>query len=404
MVKKPRVLMFVGSYLPGYKAGGPIRSLAGIVERLSQWFDFSVFTRDRDIGEQVPYAEVRPDTWQPVGAAKVFYASCISFKTIRRVVREAAPDVIYINGFFCRISMRVLALYRLRLLPRVPVILAPRGEFSAGAFALKRWKKLPYTWLALKCGFYRGLVWQASTELEKQDIERIMGKCDLRIAPVIRVARDLTTKAGVALAPGDRAKHAGAVRFVFMSRVSPIKNLPFLLQVLRQLSGKVVLDIYGPAEDREHWDQCARAMKSLPPNVTATYHGALAHHEVASTLARYHFLAFPTQGENFGHVIAEALLAACPVVISDQTPWVELEAQGVGWDLPLQQDLWRTVLQSCVDMDQEAYSARARRAHQFVVEQLNSSEGLGQNVDLFLHALGSSDARHAAMPVGAIQE
>ncbi len=39
--------------------------------------------------------------------------------------------------------------------------------------------------------------------------------------------------------------------------------------------------------------------------------------------------------ENFGHAINEALSAGVPVVISDKTPWRNLQEKGMGWDLPL---------------------------------------------------------------------
>jgi hypothetical protein len=35
---KLKIMTFVGSYLPGYKAGGPIRTLANIVDRLGDEF------------------------------------------------------------------------------------------------------------------------------------------------------------------------------------------------------------------------------------------------------------------------------------------------------------------------------------------------------------------------------
>lgn len=43
----------------------------------------------------------------------------------------------------------------------------------------------------------------------------------------------------------------------------------------------------------------------------------------------------PAQGENYGHVIAEALCAGVPILIADTTPWRNLEEQGIGWDLSL---------------------------------------------------------------------
>ena len=40
-------------------------------------------------------------------------------------------------------------------------------------------------------------------------------------------------------------------------------------------------------------------------------------------------------GENYGHVIQEALSAGCPCILSDQTPWQDLEEKGVGFVYPL---------------------------------------------------------------------
>ena len=53
--------------------------------------------------------------------------------------------------------------------------------------------------------------------------------------------------------------------------------------------------------------------------------------------ATHDLLILPTQGENHGYVIQEALLSGCPVLISDRTPWRGLAALGVGADLPLEQ-------------------------------------------------------------------
>jgi glycosyltransferase involved in cell wall biosynthesis len=46
-------------------------------------------------------------------------------------------------------------------------------------------------------------------------------------------------------------------------------------------------------------------------------------------------MVLPTYNENFGYVILEALLAGCPVILSDQPPWRDLEARQVGWTIPL---------------------------------------------------------------------
>ena len=97
-------------------------------------------------------------------------------------------------------------------------------------------------------------------------------------------------------------------------------------------------------------------MRTLPPNINATYRGILPHNKVVQELSRHDLLFLPTLGENFGHVIVESLQAGCPVLIGEQTPWRNLEERGVGWDLPAKDfSAFREVLQHCIDMDNEEH-------------------------------------------------
>ena len=59
MVKK-RVLVFSGTYIPGYKGGGPIRSLENIFNQLSEDIDFYLVTLNRDLGDKNPIKELIP--------------------------------------------------------------------------------------------------------------------------------------------------------------------------------------------------------------------------------------------------------------------------------------------------------------------------------------------------------
>ena len=70
-----RVLVLADYYLPGFKAGGPIRSLANMVDRLGDEFAFKIVTRDRDAGDQRPCGGTVPNAWQPIGKARVLYLS-----------------------------------------------------------------------------------------------------------------------------------------------------------------------------------------------------------------------------------------------------------------------------------------------------------------------------------------
>jgi len=75
------------------------------------------------------------------------------------------------------------------------------------------------------------------------------------------------------------------------------------------------------------------------------------HEQVITTFSGYDFAIFPTLGENFGHAIAEALHADCPVLIFDRTPWWGLQAAGAAWDTPLEAtERWHNAFRYCLRM------------------------------------------------------
>lgn len=51
---KPTILIFIDWYKPGYKAGGPIRSVSNMVDALKDDFQFYIITRNTDYLETTP--------------------------------------------------------------------------------------------------------------------------------------------------------------------------------------------------------------------------------------------------------------------------------------------------------------------------------------------------------------
>jgi glycosyltransferase involved in cell wall biosynthesis len=114
-----------------------------------------------------------------------------------------------------------------------------------------------------------------------------------------------------------------------------MKNLEGALRILAMTSMPIILDIYGNQESAAYWKECERLMHELPPHVTVTYHGNVPSDDVITVMASYDLFFLPTLGESFGHVILEALLAGCPVLISDRTPWRQLKEKHAGYELSL---------------------------------------------------------------------
>jgi len=375
-----RVLVFVNYYLPGDKAGGPIRSIANIVQHLGKEFEFLIATSDRDSGDKQSYPGIQVDEWNTVGDARVMYMSPgrRKFRDIIRLIREVNPDLVYLNSAFgSPWTLFPLLARRLGLTGNVPFLLAPRGEFSHGALAIKAVKKKLFLALARITGLYRNIAWQASTEYEGEDIRRVVRVASERII----VASDLP--AAVALSADDHGYAedvAGKLRIVFLSRVSETKNLLFALQCLQKVSANVEFDVYGAVGDEPYWQSCLSAAAGLGGNVAFSYKGAIPHTEVIPTLRRYDLFFLPTYGENYGHAIIEAMLAGLPVLISDQTPWRNLRGKHAGWDFPLDDIgafVWAIDEYARLSMEDRRTWRRGAREYAFNV--VASSEDIERN-------------------------
>ncbi len=386
----PVVLTFIDYYLPAYRAGGALRTLANMVEHLGDSLSFRIITRNRDFGSEVPYADCDSETWQRVGKAEVMYLppERLTFRGLRDTINRTDHDVMYLHSFFSSVfTIMPLVLRRSGLIRRQPVVLAPQGEFSPGALRFKRMKKVSYTRLARAVGLYNDLIWQASSQMERDDIHEWFGR-NASVHIALNLAPPVTDTPIPVTA---RRKRPGRLKAVFISRVCHKKNLDGALQMLHGLSGEVELHVYGPKEDPAYWQRCRQLIDRLPPNVKVEDHGLVPNDRVPSIMREHDLFLFPTHGESFGYVILESLLAGCPVLLSDQTPWHGLREKGAGWDLPLDRpELFRAALQQCIDMDNHAFQEMSARAIQHGRSIADDRQVIEQNRHLFELATGGS--------------
>ena len=393
---RPVILIFTNYYLPGYRGGGPIRTIANLVETLGDEFAFYIVTMDRDLGDLCAYDSIAVDNWNQIGKAHVYYASPLtrSLRNIVRLMRNTPHDVLYLNSFFnTKFTLTPLIAHKLKMVQNKPVVLAPRGEFSEGAFKLKRWKKTPFTRLVRWLGIYDDVIWHASTPYELAEIQRFMKvqSSRIRIACNIAVAPD---KVAFHAEP-QKADQMGPItakglRICFLSRISPKKNLDFALRVLAQTRSSIQFHIYGPKESPAYWQECEVLISQLPPNVQVSYGGSVHNSQVCTTIAKYDLFFVPSRGENFGHVFIEALSVGVPILVSDQTPWRNLKAQNLGWDISLTQPVdFVSAVEEAAQFDQ---AMRAKiRAHciSFAHKHASDSSSLDMNRNLFINAISS---------------
>ena len=388
------VLAIIRHYLPGYQSGGPARTLANLVETLGNEIQFRIITCDRDLVDEAPYTGVAVDGWNRVGKAEVYYASQPnrSVRRLARLIRCTRHDILYLNSFFDSVvTVKTLLARRFGLLPRVPSVIAPRGEFSPAALSLDRWKKVAYLAGAKRLGLYRDLVWQASSEFEADDIRRTLGGTAQLLPEPMFVAPNLPRPVSKETATVHSRAPGEPLQVIFLSRITPLKNLAYALRVLQQVRVRVRFSIYGPVADRGYWSKCQRLSGCLPDNVSVEYRGEVQPADVHRVLQAHDLFFLPTQSENYGHAIAEALSVGTPALIADTTPWRGLEEAGVGWDLPLEEpERFARCVDRCAEFGPEEYQAWRQRVRRYAADRIGGQGAAEAHRSLFETAVARS--------------
>jgi glycosyltransferase involved in cell wall biosynthesis len=350
-----KLLIIVDWFYPGFKGGGPIISITNLVKLLHSNFEIFILTGDRDLGDSIPYPGIQHSVWLPYQKiAKIMYIekSHVGIRFYWKIIKSIEPNVIYFNSIyswpFSILPLIAFRFYKGGVYLRKS-ILAPRGMLQEGALAQKKLKKQVYNFLFRQSGIPDRIKFHATDSIEEKDIRMVFPKSSG--ISLIEVASSSSTRNYKPV-----LKIPNELKAIFLSRISPKKNLDYLLLLLREFPLNLRLSIYGHAEDSLYLAHCKNIAAQVSTNVCISWHEAIPNNLVLATLEEYHLFILPTKGENFGHAIFESFQAGRPVLISDKTPWRNLKERKVGMDIDLEKPhLFKQELLKFVQMDQDTY-------------------------------------------------
>jgi len=356
---KKKILILIEWFSPGYKAGGPIQSCVNMCVALQEVYEIFVLTADTDHGEALPYHNLSANKWikNDETGALVYYAkkTDLSARQIKTIINEVQPDFIYLNLLFSPHFVLYPLWLQLTGKLSAKVIVSPRGCLYDSALSLKYYKKKPLLLLYKWLGIQKNIRFHATNSREEEAIQQYFPDS------IVITANNLPNIKQHLFVTCD--KQEGKLNCIFIARLVPIKNLLFLLKVLSMVKATVVLTIAGPVEDEVYWETCKQQIAQLPLNIHCNYIGPQANEQLYPLLLQNHLFVLPTTGENFGHAIIESLLAGRPVLISDQTPWLNLTEHHAGWHLPLDNIAsFAAVIEAVASYNQDAFDIIAGNA------------------------------------------
>lgn len=378
--EKKRILVCIDWYEPGFKAGGPIRSVANLVNALKNDYEFYILTSAFDLGETEPYPGIELNQWHDQHGVFVKYMDrrALTVSSVKGNVEEIDPDILYLNSLFSKLfTIAPLMVANRR---RIKVVLAPRGMLGQGALEIKRGKKSLFLFLAKLSRFYRNVLWHASTLEEEAEIKKVFGK-----RANVFVAQNIPISQSKSLDEILDQKNTGTCRFIFLSRIAMKKNLDLAIEAVKKINNRmpVYFDIYGNIEDVEYWDTFKDEIRDHG-NVKIEYKGVLNPVAIADVYMKADFMVLPTRHENYGHAIVEAWANGCPVIISKNTPWKNLRIKDLGWDVDISDvNNLTAAMQEGLDIDFTSYIAMVRSCYNYFADKICDDSVIQANKKLF---------------------
>jgi len=377
--EKKTILIFSEWYLPGYKAGGPITSLSNLIQLIGDHYSLKVICSDRDYMQVNPYDNIVLNQWQKVGKAEVMYLAPNNRKLsdIKSLIGRTSPQFIYLNGMFSK----VFTLYPLMVKneKNTEIILAPRGMLAPAALQIKSKKKWIFLKMAKLLRLYAKVSFHATNQLEFEQTKGQFRSNEIHILE--NIPNHLAGK------KENRAflKTKDNLNLYMVSRIAPEKNVLFALKCLHGIDSDLHLNlkIIGAVYNKEYFESCQEVVKALPPNIEVNFLGAKNQKGILSVAHQSDFFYLPTAGENYGHAIVEALLLSIPVIISDKTPWRDLEHRNLGFDLRLEENLFSSLLNNLGALSNSDYKKTYENMDVEVTQMININNLRNGYLNLF---------------------
>ena len=371
-----KILIFVDWFDPGYKGGGPIRSIAGFVDNFKECFELDIVTRDRDLDSKRAYENIETNIWcnHSKNVRLLYLSPERHLNKLIKIFNNSEYDWIYFNSFFSfKYSILPNLIFKFLKNHKGNALLAPRGEFNPERLNIKPIRKKIFITLVKVFNLYKNVSWHCTSFLEKRNALNLFSNSD------VLLASNLSKNASVII---NSPKEINSLKIIFISRIVNYKNLDYAIEVVNKMNSidKVHFHFYGPIEDENYYHKCLDLAKKSKFDIT--YKGELKHFEVSRVFSSYDVFLFPTLGENYGHVIAEALMAGCVVITSDQTPWGDLNLFDSGWAISLEdKEIFTEKLEELYKMNINNFKLKKNSVYNYVKTKINSQDTINSYLD-----------------------
>jgi glycosyltransferase involved in cell wall biosynthesis len=348
------VFISIPWFHPAFRAGGPVQSIANLVNEFREDITYKIFCGNTDLNN-TSLENIETGKW-------VFYNECTEVwyasphdrsSVLLKQLEKTKPDILFIIGIFSwHFNLVPLLFYKAQ-----KKIISVRGMLHPGALSQKPAKKKGYIFLFKLLQLTKKTFLHATDEAEKAIITEVLGN-----EAKIFVAGNFPHK----IVSGSASKkNKGRLKLITVALVSPMKNHLMILEALMNCTSGIEFHICGPVKDMEYWQLCLKQQKKLPGNISVHYHGDVQPGQVADHLDKADVFILPSKSENFGHALYEALSAGKPVITSRFTPWEGLDKAQAGMNVETEVMPISNAIERFAEMNNEEFTEWRNGAIQY---------------------------------------
>lgn len=178
----------------------------------------------------------------------------------------------------------------------------------------------------------------------------------------------------------------GKKQIGFLGRLHPIKkveNIIYALALLNDEESKLLSFQVMGKFDESYEDFLKAEVKRLNLEDCVTFVGFISGQEKYERLSRLSALMVPSEQENFGMIVPEALICGTPVYASLGTPWSELNEHRCGWWKDNEPETIVKVIKDILCMDDTEIREMGARGRQLMEDKYEQHKVAGMMRDLY---------------------
>lgn len=287
-------------------------------------------------------------------------------KTVKSLVEQ--HDIVHVHGLWEEIQWRG---HRCGSVLGKPVVLSPHGMLSSWSLAQSGLKKRAY-WL-----------WRWGRQISKTSCVHALTRSEERQLCWVDEVRRLVEPIGIDFPSEDcfaKEPVPGKMRLLFLSRLHPGKRLHFLLHVLSKLQGYPWQLTVAGGGAASYVEQTRTLVQQLGLKERVELVGQVTASEREKLLQRSHLMLLPSEHENFGLVVLEALSYRVQVLLSPHVAVAEeLDKSCNVFTEPLVPELWEQRIRKLLEIfAQNGANLKSNFQHDWGVNRFDWSQ-IGRN-------------------------